>query len=172
MDRVTDILRGAGCIDAAWYTEEGRDKGTATHQACAILAGGGRILPASLDERIVGRVAAFDCFMSEKRPQVLQREFEVTNVALGIVGHPDLFCVFDGCMWVLDYKSPSHAPWHPLQLALYAACMAPRIRRANLYLHDSGRYQLVEHRDRRNDDADAMAALRMYRWRQRHGVAA
>lgn len=172
MDRVTTILAGAGCIDAAWFTDEGRDKGTATHQACAILAAGKCLDPDSIDVRILGRTGAFKRFMADKQPAVERHEFEVSSETLSIVGHPDLLCRFDGDLWLLDYKSPNPAPWHPLQLSLYAYCLELPVRRANLYLHDSGRYKLVEHKDRRNDDADAMAALRIYRWRQRHGVAA
>ena len=31
---VTEILRSVGLIDATWYTEEARQRGTAVHLAC------------------------------------------------------------------------------------------------------------------------------------------
>jgi hypothetical protein len=161
--RVTDILREAGLIDATWYTTQGRDLGTAVHAASAYLDEG-RLDWSTVDPLVAPRLRSYQKFLEEMRPAIVSIEETVANPTLGYIGHVDRTLEINGRFGVLDLKSPARAPWHPIQLALYAGCYRGPVARWNLYLSDTN-YQLVEHRGRRDWEV-AKAAITLASWRR------
>lgn len=163
---VTDILRRAGLVDAAWFTEEARDRGSAVHMAAHYLDE--RDLDwGSVPPDVLPRLRQYQRFLDEVRPEILSIEEEVTNEVFGYCGHLDRRVIINGREGVLDLKAPSRAAWQAIQLALYAACFPRPLARWTLHLSDE-RYQLIEHKNRRDWDV-AKAAILLAAWREEHG---
>ena len=152
----------------AWYLNlsEARDLE-------AFEAAGWRFRPeADLDWRtvppdVLPRLRQYQIFRDEMKPEILSIEEAVENEALRYCGRLDRRIKIAGREGILDMKSPSRCAWHPLQLAMYAACFPRPLARWNLYLYDE-RYQLIEHKDR-SDWEVCKAILTLYAWRQRNG---
>lgn len=166
LPRVTEILRVAGLVDVTWFTEEGRDRGSALHEATHFLDDGDLDWP-SVDSLIAPRLHQYQQFLDEVKPEILAAEEHVTNNALRYHGHIDRIVRINGDDGIIDIKSPFRAPWQAIQLALYAGCFPMPMKRWTLHLHDE-RYQLIEHTNRR-DWQVAKAAIVIAAWRTEHG---
>lgn len=144
---VTQVLHAAGLIDASWYTEEARDRGTAVHMACHYIDEDGphgelgNLDPDWLDRSpYAGYVRAYLAF---KRDAGFHQELVEMRMfhRLGYCGTVDRTGFFGqqparGANVLIDIKTGQPEMWHKIQLAAYAACM-PRpmgTRRFNLYL--------------------------------------
>lgn len=167
LPRVTWILRRAGLVDPTWFKEEARLRGQALHLAARYLDEGSLEWD-SVDAAILARLRQYQSFLDEVQPDTLSIEEEVENRPYGYVGHLDRRVKIGGREGVLDLKSPNSAPWHGLQVAMYAACFARPLRRWTLHLGDD-RYRLVEHTDRRDWEV-AKAAIVLAAWKEQHHV--
>jgi len=165
--RVTDILRRAGLVNADWYTEEARERGSAVHIAAHFLDQHD-LDWASVDPSVVPRLRQYQKFLDEVKPEILAIEEEVTNEALQYQGRLDRRYRIDSQEWIVDFKGPGQAPWQAIQTALYAGTFPRPMRRAALHLSDE-RYQFVEHKDRK-DWETAKAAISIASWKEAHGV--
>jgi len=168
LPRVTSILKNAGLIDTAWFTDEGRDRGTALHAAAQFLDEGDLDWK-TVDPTVLPRLRQYQRFLDEVKPTILAIEEEVTNAALQYVGHLDRRVIINGDEGILDLKSAFKAPWQSLQISLYSNCFSRPMKRWTLHLSDE-RYQLIEHTDRR-DWAVAKAAITIAAWRKQNGDA-
>jgi len=166
LPHVTSILSAAGLVDTTWYTDYARERGSALHLAMQYLDEGDldwRTVPPD----VLPRLRQYQIFRDEMKPEILSIEEAVENEALRYCGRLDRRIKIAGREGILDMKSPSRCAWHPLQLAMYAACFPRPLARWNLYLYDE-RYQLIEHKDR-SDWEVCKAILTLYAWRQRNG---
>ena len=168
---VTEILGLAGVIDTTWYTEVGRDRGTAVHQA-TVMVDEGDLEDSwlqSTDEQTRKRVEAYIRFRSEVDCSIIKAEFEVVHPTYNYVGHPDRLLTINGQLAVLDIKPPNAERWHGAQLAGYQRAIVSSMddvgipTRYNLYLKDNGTYKL-EPRRKPLDWKRFHAALIMAQW--------
>lgn len=151
MQRVTDILKDVGLIDATHFTQEARDRGTAVHLATQLHDEG------DLDEdyqwgdrKAQLRFQAYQKFRREMKVNIIEIELELVHPVLGYVGHVDRLCEINGLRGVLDIKPPGQHAWHPLQLAAYQQAAPGGVKEWpacwNLYLGE-GTYHLEPRRN-------------------------
>lgn len=160
--RVTEVIRAAGLIDAAHFTQYDLDRGTATHEAARLLLDG-TLDRDTVDPAVAGRLAQFERFLAECRPAVEAVELEVSHAGLRYKGRLDLLATISGQRAVIDIKGPSRAPWHGVQTAAYQHAAPGGIVSARYTLHLwETDYRLVQHTDH-NDWPRFVAALKEYR---------
>jgi hypothetical protein len=164
---VTQILKRAGLVDDAWFTEEARDRGSAVHIAAHYLDQGDLDWQ-SVHPSVLPRLRQYQRFLDEMRPEILAVEESVVNEALQYQGRLDRRYRIAGQEWLVDFKGPGQAPWQRIQTAFYAGTFPRPMRRAALHLSDE-RYQFIEHKDRK-DWETAKAALLLAAWKETNGV--
>ena len=170
---VTTVIREAGLIEGdAFFTEYGRERGSAIHAACHYLDEG------DLDDawmkrngELAGYVRAWDRFKSEAPFRCELIEYRVHS-ALGYCGTLDRTGIIGGdeivnCL--IDLKSGQHQRWHAIQSAAYANALPNprRYRRLTVRLDKDGTYDTREHPQKQysEDLAVFVAALTLYNWR-------
>ncbi len=162
---VTQILKSLGLIDATWYTDEARDRGSMIHLATA-LDDRGELDESSVDERIAGYLAAWRLFKAESGASFTDIEIQLYS-DYGYAGTPDRIGTLRGRS-VFDIKNGEPEPWHALQTAAYAfgcsAGSAAVMSRYCIYLRDNGTYRLIQH-DRSTDIAVWLSCLNLYNWK-------
>lgn len=147
----TEIASAVGAIPHnSFYTDAGREEGTAIHSWMIFLARGETPKEAP-DPRIAGRVEGFKKFLAESRFTLTDGEKPLCEPTLRYCGTPDLWGSISGVTGcVIDVKSGAREPWHNLQTASYKVLLAANQFRASdrfaLYLSD-GDYRLVRHTD-------------------------
>ncbi len=168
LPHVTAILREAGLVNQEWFTDYARERGSALHKATE-LHDLGDLDEDSIDPCIHAPFVGYCQFLEEVKPKILTIEEHVEYQGL-YQGTLDRRLIINGRQGILDLKGqPSKVD--PLQLAGYAMTFNMPMRRWNLYLRiKEGDYKLVEHIDRRKDDADWMAAVRMASFRRDNGL--
>jgi hypothetical protein len=169
--RVTAVLKAAGLIDVARFTDFDRDRGTATHEAIRLWLEGS-LDRASVDPAVAPRLAQFERFYSEARPDIMEVELEVAHSVHRYAGRLDLVAVVAGCWSVIDIKGPTRAPWHGLQVAAYGHAYYNQTKhnapaRYSLHLSDTD-YRLVRHTSL-HDWPRFVEALKAYRLSQAPG---
>jgi|ETNvirnome_2_130_1030620.scaffolds.fasta_scaffold09962_2 hypothetical protein len=172
----TEILRAAGYYATAFYTREGRERGSAIHRLSAALDLGLVDVDKLMRLSISGYLRAFVRFKEENTHRFDAEWIEgaVVNRRLGFATHVDRAGALGGPM-VLNLKTGSPSPADPVQSALELLALdgrwSPR-RRYTLYLGANGRYKLVEHVNA-GDERSALEALGIWRRNEhqesRHG---
>lgn len=151
----TQILREEGYIDASWFTEESRTRGTYVHQACA-LWNEGELDYDALDASLKGYVDAWALFVQQTGYQSLICETPMYSEVWGYGVTPDDFGLLCGRLAVVERKT-GHVPrWCALQTASQAMAIQERypeyegkhIERYGIALLPDGKYQLAPHKDR------------------------
>lgn len=164
---VTQILKSLGLIDATWYTEEARDRGSMIHLATA-LDDRGELDESSVDERIAGYLAAWRFFLAESGFAFEEIEEPRYSMDLGYAGTADRIGKLRGSLAVGDIKTGSPEPWHRLQTAAYVTARfgnAWRVAaRFVVYLSDDGKYRLITHTDP-SDFFAWRACANLFNWR-------
>lgn len=179
LPHVTTVIKAAGLMgDMSFIPEGAMQIGTATHKATELLDRGcldmGSLIPA-----VAVRLASYQKFLDEVKPEIVAAELRVESKALGYCGTLDRIVVINGRAAILDIKGVMASDWHGLQLSAYLMAASEMellvdvgdgdkdTARFNLYLRDDG-YKLVERT--RNDAWPAfVACLNLFRWRQNHG---
>jgi hypothetical protein len=157
-------------MDTRGWTPAARDRGTAVHAAIH-YAEEGDLDAASLDPAILPYLAAWERFRLEAHWVGWGREVRLGHGPGRYAGTADAVGDMGGAT-LLDLKTGGPAPWHPIQLAGYAACLAPghSVQRAALYLRDDGSYSLVVRSilEQMRDDEIWRHALALYHYRAAH----
>jgi len=166
---VTGILKAVGLIDTAFFTEEGRERGTAVHLACEYLDQGD-LDESTIDPQIVGYLDAYKKFKAASGWQFEWIEVPVTDKAHTYAG------MFDRALSsrprkLLDIKTGAHQPWHSVQSAAYVNCMDDPFSysRYGLYLQKDGKFSIREFpkAEYMSDLAIFQSALNIYYWREK-----
>ena len=188
--RVTDVLRGVGAIDTTWYTEAGRDRGTAVHEAVALDCEG------ALDTDVVrahypdiaSRLEAWWAFKALPGLRVLAWEHRVVDLARGYTGRWDLLLEHPKLRYpdIVDLKCYKALPWVRLQLAAYVRASHklegidgqpldvtvefPVLERASLSLLDDGtfRFDPLPRADGPGDERVFLSMLETEQWKRTH----
>lgn len=150
---VTEVLMAAGLVNQDYFTEEGKIRGTAVHQASDLL------IRKNLDwdsvhPRCLGFVKAAESFLlTTKAIPILKlcdkRDYHRT---LNYVGKPDWFLVLNGKPSLIEIKTGESSTAN-LQTAAYSELPAFKIynpTRFLLKLREDGSYRLIKH-DNPND---------------------
>jgi hypothetical protein len=169
---VTQILKGAGLIDASQHSEAAASKGTSIHLACEYedqndLA----------DESVTPYVLAYQRFKRESGVKILELEKVVYHDLYNYAGRVDRVVAFpDGNGGfarpaALDIKSGSPAHWHHIQVAAYSMALGftGTAERHVLYLRDDGTYKLDSSHSAVYNDV-FRAALTLYSWKKSNGT--
>lgn len=158
---VTTILRDAQLVDDTWFTEEARLRGTAVHAAIERLHQQRPFFDVNADYR--GFVEAYLAFLASSQFTWAASEVRVYDEARGYAGTIDLLGALPGHPKVLiDIKTGHVPPTVGPQTYAYARCLETFHERYALHLSFDGQFRLTPLRDWRNDEADFLAALRLY----------
>lgn len=148
---VTQVLTLAGRIDARWFTEESRWRGTMVHHLTEQLD---RSEPMDeIPQALEPYMDAYWLFKQVCRPVYSEIELELQDSAMGLGGRLDRIVVSlfgDVAPGILDIKTGPPEEWHGRQLAAYNR-MLPTGDRWGLYLKKNGSYRLKQYTDPEDD---------------------
>jgi hypothetical protein len=164
---VTKVLRDEGFIDASWFTEYSRDRGTKAHRAIE-LSDAEDLNEARLDPVLRPYLAAWKRFKAEAGVTIEASEVRLASETYGFAGTIDKVARIGGnTPAIIDLKtSATIAPWVAIQLAFYHILLnEPARKRFAVQLNNDGSYRLHEFKDRR-DRSVALAALAVHQWKR------
>lgn len=141
---VTQILDDLGFIDKEYYTEEGRNIGTAVHVCCEWLDKGIPFDWDALDQRVAGRVRAYIRFKEETGfvPDLI--EHMVYNPELDHAGSLDRTGKLNAKRVTIDFKSGQEEAWHKFQGWAYDLCPGVQTGKPfGLYLRKNTTFNLI-----------------------------
>ncbi len=155
---VSEILTGLGIVDRSYFTDYGRERGIAVHQALEFHMTGG-VDWSSVDERIKGYVDAALLFLNDAKivpGPGTHVERPLWHPIHRVAGMPDLVCEAFGEPSVPDYKSGGLSEATGIQTAFYE--MMARVayplpkpgdvrRRIAVQLFPDGRYKKHDMQD-------------------------
>ncbi len=168
LPHVTKILIDSGLVDAQWFTDEARDRGSALHKATEYFDQG-ELDVDSVDASFLAKFNLYQKFIKEMHPAISAIEEQV-EYAGSYCGTLDRRLYINGNESILDIKSGVASPADRLQLAGYALTFERPMQRWNLYLGYGSNYRLVQHKNTREDDADWRACVRVARLRREHNL--
>ncbi len=149
---VTQYLKLAGCIDDEWYTEGGRQRGSAAHTAIHYL-NENDLDRNSLHSIVVPFVAGYDKFVADTGFVPKLVEHRIYDPIYGVTGTLDVtgtWKLSPGNI-IIDYKTGTIEDHVALQLAAYEAGLPERHRRFALQLKPDATYKLSKEYTDRND---------------------
>lgn len=134
--------------------------------------------PVTLESEYMGYLCAYDAFRETNSFMASPSwtELPLCDPALGIAGTPDRVGYFGPKLTeaVLDIKTGDVHPSIGIQLAIYRHLLAvngfPVVHRLGLHLRADGTFRLYEYTEP-GDHAAFLAALAIYRWRQKAQAA-
>lgn len=164
---VSEILTALGIVNATWFSDFARDRGSAVHSALEYLLTG-KLLWDKLDPRIVKYVEAAVRFLDDAKADRESAcvERPVWNPTLRYAGTPDLVTNVFGAPAIVDWKTGGTGA---AGLATAAYDMAIRcewsvttpLRRMAVQLKPDGTYKKTDLKDP-NDFIDFQAAARLF----------
>jgi hypothetical protein len=188
MIRVSRLLSQYGLVDAEWWTDEGRTRGTIVHEISENVM---RQQAVTVSPTYAGYLNAVQRAMAALHFVPLFIERRLTNWKYGITGRPDALGYLPDPVGelpagptVLDIKSGSREPSHGIQLAFYewlaegtedvraqlpAKFVDMPWQRLGVYLRPNGRYSLRRYNE--FSDRDVVRGLiDVTLWRIREGL--
>ena len=160
---VTQVLNALlPCWKAGeWYLHRGQ----AVHACASYMARG---IPFDHDMAIDGQVTALRRFFREVRPDCLIVEYPMFSSRYHYAGTPDLICVIDGKVVVLDWKASIPATL-PYQLAAYGLLAGVKWG-IGAHIRENGTYKLTDVYALRRYRAEWLAMRAVYGVMQRLGA--
>ena len=167
---VTSILKDVGLVDDTWFTEEAAERGTAIHLAVERLHASQPYF--NVRSEYVGYMEAYLAFLASSRFLHEASELRVYDPIRGYAGTIDLIGALPNHKHVLiDIKTGSVPPTVGPQTYAYARCLETFHERFALHLKADGTFRLLPLKEWREDEADFLAALRLYtRKRTQYGT--
>lgn len=171
---VTEILKGAALVNDQWWTDAGRWRGSAVHNACW-YDDQDDLDEASLDSVLRPYVDAYRKFKVETGFVPSDIETPIYNDLLGYAGTPDrIGKLGDGRLCVPDLKSGASSKVTRYQTVAYASCLpSPRkYVRMEVRLQPNGKYslQVYEPKDYQKDFDNWQSILRVFHLRRELGL--
>lgn len=159
LPHVTGMLEYCGYTDSTFYTDDGRERGTAVHHLTANYDLGALDLTACVSRYrpyLLGHALA----MSILKPELLAVEESLVHPVYRYGCRPDRVWRLAGVLAVCDEKSGEPDKAHMIQTALQAICVSVEhdnipphmIERYALYLSPKGKFKLEQHKDRKDFD--------------------
>jgi hypothetical protein len=168
---VTQILDGNGCVDHFGFSDETRARGTYVHEATVIIDRGERLANVPIEYEPF--ITAYRRFVRDMQPVWSRSEEVVADLINGYAGTLDRAGLVQGVPVVVDIKTGEVPPSVGPQTAAYVRCLpdAHRWQRYCLQLRPDGQYRWLPLADKA-DHAVFLAALTLYRWKERYRVGA
>ena len=146
--RVTEII-AAFFPPSHFYTEAGRDRGSARHKAYQFLSEGDLDWD-TVDPAILPQVRQFERFLADTGYQFKFNELRLTHPIMNYTGTMDTIGILGGKLVVIDYKPASFLPIVKIQTAAYRRLAVSNgyavTERYSLHLGEDS-YKLVAHTD-------------------------
>lgn len=152
---VTQLLKKAGYVDSAWFTDAGRDRGTAVHDLTADYDMG---VWRNVDELVSpyrGYVLAWVSAMKLLPHEWTVIEEGIAHPSLQFAGKPDRGGRIYQRPACNELKTGAREPWHGIQLSLQCLllesrldCPAEQIDRYATYLTAGGKFTIQQFKDR------------------------
>lgn len=159
---ITGFLMRGGITDDLWFKDEHAERGRAVHSLCADFDLGALTDVAGCDSKYRGFLLAHVAAMQVLRPrlEILAVEEPLVHSVYRFGGRPDRDIRFDGARGVFEIKSGAEDPRaHGIQTALQAILVAEvaglpaeSLVRYVLYVKRTGRWKLIEMKNRRDFD--------------------
>lgn len=164
---VTGVLRDAGLVDTAWFTEYGRSRGVAAHAAIELDISG-ELDESTVAPDIAGHLKAFRKFRRETGIVIESNEKQIQHDQYRYAGKADVIGTIKGKRYVVDFKTGDVAPWTALQLAAYATAEKIKHRMA-VHLKEDGTYkaEVYSELELQRDFAVFIAALTVANWKRK-----
>lgn len=166
---VTEILDSCGLISEFAKSEQKRLYGSYIHKACHLLAQK-RLEWSTVDPRIIGKVLAYDRFLTDNRIDGIEfetphyhKDYLYGGTLDALVRHQTLG------IFLYDIKTGDPVPYHALQTAAYSHFFEHKIKRGALFLYDDEKYSLRFHDDRA-DWGNFLACLAVFRLKESYGT--
>ena len=145
---ITQLIQDEGLMETAFYTDEGRDRGSAVHDLCRDVDLGVQDgLPA--DSPYLGYLAAYRAMSAILRPSWAGVEVAYFHPGLRFGGRPDRHGSVDQAQTLLEIKSGAPHKSIGIQLALQAILMegqtglpAKHWQRMSVRLRDTGGFKV------------------------------
>lgn len=160
LPHATGMLEATGWTgDPRFYTDDGKERGSAVHKLTADYDLGALDLVA-LKSRYRGYVLGHALAMSILKPEIIAVEESIVHPFYRYGTRPDRVWKLAGVLGVCDEKSGAEEKAHRIQTALQAICVSVEhdnippemIERYALYLTPKGKFKLVQHKDRKDFD--------------------
>jgi len=165
---VTEILKGAGLIDATFYTEESKVRGSYVHKACEYYDQGD-LDEDSLDPQIAGYLQAYKKWKATFGYEFTWIEMPMQDKTGVYAGTSDRI-IERRPRQIWDIKSGPYQKWHRVQSAAYVNMLDDPFSytRLGLYLQSSGKFTVREFpkTDYMADLAIFQSALNIYYWKE------
>lgn len=105
-----------------FYSDEGREKGTARHLWFAAIIQGLEIV-SQPDERIAAEIEGFRKFVADVKPKYIFGEVPLYDDVSDVCGTPDLYCEIQGRPSVIDFKPKNKQERWKAQTAAYQSLL-------------------------------------------------
>jgi hypothetical protein len=161
---VTTILKDMGFVDAQWFTDHARTRGTYVHQIIEWHITG-EIDESTIDPELQGYLDAWGAFTADTGFVSTETEKPLASDIYRFAGTPDHIGMLNGREAVIDAKTGAIYPHVGLQLAGYEILATRPLKRFGLQLKEDGRYSLKEFKDRQ-DRGIFLAALSCWHWQR------
>ena len=161
---VTQIIKAAGLVDDAWFTNESRDRGRYVHSIIE-WDQAGELDEESVDVFLTGYLDAWKRFVADTGFVSELSEYRMVSEMYRVAGTADQIGILNGKKAIIDVKSGAVSPCVSLQLAGYELLWNSSVKRFALQLKDDGKYSLKEYTDR-GDRSVFIAAAALYHWKQ------
>jgi hypothetical protein len=157
---ITQMIEQCGLVDADWYTEESRVRGTAVHDLTAAYDLGA-LDPATCGSKYRGWLLGHVAAMKMLRPKWTHVEEPFVHGRLRFGGRPDRLGLVFQLRSLLEIKSGAMEKSHQIQTALQAILVAAESgfaippehwNRLALYVKPNGKFKLEQHKDRADFD--------------------
>ena len=153
---VTQLLSEAGLISDAWYDDKSAERGHQVHELCTARDLGAIEDLRRCDSPVKGWLLAYEAFLATVRPEWTAIEEAAVSLVYRVGGRPDRVGKLWGVEAIVDIKSGACEPWHAYQGALYDIVLGDLPvgvrRRYGLYLARTGKFRLIEFKDRSDYD--------------------
>lgn len=163
---VTDIINNIFGSNPYW-TELGRDKGTALHLAIKYSLAG-KLNPSTIDHRIQSRLQAFEKFMIETGFKISHIELKLESKIYRFQGTPD---ALTEDFILIDWKSTIE-PTVDLQLAAYSILIEENLKKkikkaVAVELRDNGSYNCrwIKKDELKKSEKIFLSCLNIYNWK-------
>lgn len=170
---VTTILAGAGLVNAEYYTERCRWRGSAVHLACQLLDEQD-LDHDSVDPEHYGYVEAYLRFLDDYdfKPELIEKS--LWSPVFRFAGTPDRTGLINGNKAVIDLKTGAPVAADRLQLAAYESMLGTpgTWERIRLHLKADGKYSIKQY-PRSEAAADFglfLSAINVFNFRKRENL--
>lgn len=160
---VTQVLQSEGFIDARWFTDYSRERGTLVHRIIQYHLNG-ELDENSIDPALHGYFDAWKKFEKETGYKAHTIEKPMASEQYRFAGTPDnIGHLVDETL--LDVKTGAILPWVAIQLAAYEILCGSKVKRVAVHLKEDGTYCLKEFKNRQ-DRQLFLSVLACYQWKQ------